>query len=282
MALLTIQPSESTPPKRRDDMSNARHRQLIGYIGLALPWLLIVVVLWRDGLTVWQGLDSVSAYYYTGANPLFVGMLFVLGLFLAAYQGYANKLQKWDRLFARIAAAAAILVAFFPTAAPPVDGITPLAWWAPWMGCLHFWASIVLFAAFAVFCLWLFRATEKSAAASEDDKERRSEPDQDKKWRNRFYFLCGTVILAAIMWAGYNNTRGKPIFWQEATALTFFALSWLVKGKWLRSLAQLPGVKKLVRPAPPPRADEGSASEEEDAATGKGRQQASGRSTDNQ
>lgn len=269
MALLTIQPSESTPPKRRDDQSNARHRQLIGYIGLALPWLLILVVLWRDGLAVWEGLDSVSAYYYTGANALFVGMLFVLGLFLAAYEGYANKLQKWDRCFARIAAAAAFLVAFFPTAAPPVDGITTLAWWDPWMGRLHFWASIVLFAAFAVFCLWLFRATEKSAAASEKEKEGRPEPDQGKKWRNRFYSLCGTVILAAIVWAGYNNAQGKPIFWQEAIALTFFALSWLVKGKWLRSLAQLPGLKTAAERSRP--AHKGSAIEEEDAARDKDR-----------
>ena len=240
--LLEIIDSPASTPTREKDRSNARHRQLIGYIGLALPWLLILIVLWRDGRQVWEGLDSVSAYYYTGANTLFVGMLFVLGLFLVAYEGYDNKFQKWDRLFARIAAVAAVIVALFPTAAPQVEGISPLAWWGPWIGRIHFMAAVVLFVIFGVFCLWLFRATEKSAAKSEIDKKKMPDPDPDKIRRNHFYAFCGVVIFVCIIWAGYNGANGKPIFWQEAIALTFFALSWLVKGYWLRSIAELPGV----------------------------------------
>jgi len=262
--MLRIEPSASTP-RRHGDLSNARHRQLIGYIGLALPWLLILIVLWRDGRPVWVGLDSVSAYYYTGANALFVGMLFVLGLFLAAYEGYDNKFQKWDRGFARIAAVAAVLVAFFPTEAPHVKGITPLAWWGPWIGYIHFGAAIVLFVIFAVFCLWLFRATEKSAAKPED-KEKMPDPDLDKRWRNHFYALCGAVIFGCIIWAGSNHANGKPIFWQEAIALTCFALSWLVKGYWLRSIAELPGVKPAAKFARSLLALRGSVIAEEDTA----------------
>ena len=246
MAILKIEPSASTP-RRHDDLSNARHRQWIGCIGLALPWLLILIVLWRDGRQVWEKLDSVSAYYYTGANALFVGMLFAMGLFLAAYEGYDNKFQKWDRRFARIAAGGAFLVAFFPTKAPQVEGITPLAWWTPWIGRIHFGAAVVLFVVFAVFCLWLFRATEKSAAKPEQDKKEMPDPDLGKKWRNYFYVFCGAVILSCIIWAGYNGANGKDIFWQEAIALTFFALSWLVKGYWLRSIAELPGVKPAAK-----------------------------------
>lgn len=244
--MLRIEPPASTP-KSHDDLSNARHRQLIGYIGLALPWLLILIVLWRDGWPVWEGLDSVSAYYYTGANALFVGMLFVLGLFLAVYEGYDNKLQKWDRRFAKTAAAAAVLVAFFPTSAPQVEGITPLAWWGPWIGRIHFGAAFVLFAIFAVFCLWLFRATEKSAAKPGRVKDAMPDPDSGKKWRNHFYALCGALIFGCIVWAGYNHVNDKPIFWQEAIALTCFALSWLVKGYWLSSIAKLPGVKPAAK-----------------------------------
>lgn len=246
MAMLKIVPSVSMQ-RRHGDLSNARHRQLIGYIGLALPWLLILIVLLRDGWTVWEGLDSVSAYYYTGANALFVGMLFVLGLFLAAYEGYDNKFQKWDRRFARSAAVAAVLVALFPTAAPEVKGITPLAWWGPWIGRIHLGAAFVLFVIFAMFCLWLFRATEKSAAKNEEDKKTIPDPDPDKKWRNHFYAFCGVLIFGCIIWAGYNHVNRKPIFWQEAIALTCFALSWLVKGYWLRSIAELPGVKPAVK-----------------------------------
>lgn len=270
MAMLRIEPSASTP-RRNGDQSSARHRQWIGYIGLALPWLLILIVLWRDGRPVWEGLDSVSAYYYTGANALFVGMLFVLGLFLAVYEGYDNKLQKWDRRFARIAAAAALLVAFFPTAAPHVEGITPLAWWRPWIGCIHVGAAVILFVIFALFCLWLFRATEKSTAKPERNKEEIPDPDRGKKGRNHFYALCGAVIFGCIIWAGYNHANGKPIFWQEALALTCFALSWLVKGYWLRSIAELPGVNLAAKFARSCLAPRGSLTDGDDTATRDGR-----------
>lgn len=270
MAMLRIEPS-AVAPRGHDDLSNARHRQLIGYIGLALPWLLILFVLWRDGRPVWEGLDSVSAYYYTGANALFVGMLFVLGLFLTAYEGYDNKFQKWDRLLARIAAVAAVLVASFPTAAPQVEGIKALAWWRPWIGGIHLGAAFVLFVTFAVFSLWLFRATEKSAAKPERDKEKMLDPDLDKKWRNHIYALCGAVIFCCIIWAGYNCANSKPIFWQEAIALTCFALSWLVKGYWLSSLAELPGVKPAAKFARSWLAARGSAIDEEDTAKRDGR-----------
>jgi hypothetical protein len=246
MVMLKIMPSASKP-KNNKDLSNDRHRQLIGYLGLALPWLLILIVRWRDGWSVWEGLDSVSAYYYTGANALFVGMLFVLGLFLSVYEGYDNKFQKWDRRFARIAAVASVLVAFFPTKAPQVKGITPLLWWRRWIGDIHFGAAIVLFVVFAVFCLWLFRATEKSAAKPERANETIPDPDPNKKRRNHFYALCGVLIISCIIWAGYSHVNDKPIFWPEAIALTCFALSWLVKGYWLRSIAELPGVKPVAK-----------------------------------
>lgn len=224
---------------RLDDRSNARHRQFIGYIGLALPWLLIAIVTWRDGWQVFKDLDSVSAYYYSGASALFTGMLFVLGLFLAAYEGYANRLQKWDRLFARVAAIAALIVALFPTDVP-LD-FTVLAWWRPWVGKLHIGAAIVLFLVFAVFSLWLFRATEQSAALPGQVSQAAPVVDPNKRWRNDFYLVCGLAILACIGWAGVNHFGGRPIFWPEAGALTFFALSWLVKGYFLKSMAAMPG-----------------------------------------
>lgn len=235
MALLAVASSASAP-KRSDDLSNHRHRQLIGYIGLALPTLLILVVVWRDGWAVWEGLDSVSAYYYTGANPLFAGMLFVLALFLLTYEGYENKYQKYDRWFARVAAVAAAFVAFFPTEAPKIEGIAELAWWKPWVGVVHFASAAVLFAIFALFCLWLFRATEKSAGKPGPQYR---DPDPDKKRRNVFYFVCGVVIVVCIVWAGFNGLDGRPIFWPECIALIAFAASWLIKGYWMRSIADV-------------------------------------------
>lgn len=204
-------------PARPDDLSGNAHRQLIGYIGLVLPFLLIFIALARDGMALWQSLESVSAYYYTGAVAAFVGMLVALALFLFTYRGYANEHHWADRWAATLAAFAALVVAFFPTRAP--TGVAALTWWEPWMGVVHHVAAIVLFLMFAVFALWLFRLSVKDEP-----------PTEGKQWRNRIYIFCGVLILACIVWAGVNGRNGRPIFWPESIALIAFSVSWLVKG----------------------------------------------------
>ena len=208
-------PQDASAP---DDIAGNTHRQLIGYIGLVLPMLIIVLVLWRDGEKLWRGLESISAYYYTGANAAFVGMLVALALFLLTYSGYRNELHSADRWVARVAGLAALAVAFFPSRVP--DGFMALSWWKPWVGVVHHVAAIALFSMFALFALWLFRKKAKGQIETPDDK----------KWRNRVYLTCGTVIVAAMAWAGSNGFAGKPIFWPESLALFAFSVSWLVKG----------------------------------------------------
>lgn len=204
-------------PSRPDDLSDNAHRQLIGYIGLVLPFLLIFIALARDGMALWQSLESVSAYYYTGAVAAFVGMLVALALFLFTYRGYANEHHWADRWTANIAAIAALVVAFFPTRAP--TGVAALTWWAPWTGVVHHVAAVVLFLMFAVFALWLFRLSAKNEPQTEG-----------KRVRNAIYIVCGIVILACVAWAGISGLSDRPIFWPESIALIAFSVSWLVKG----------------------------------------------------
>lgn len=95
--------SQQPPPpgQRPDDISGRRHRQVIGYLGLALPILLVQVARLRPNATLdnWTG-NSISAYYWTGAVSLFVGLLAALSLFLLTYRGYANQSHKYDRIVA--------------------------------------------------------------------------------------------------------------------------------------------------------------------------------------
>jgi hypothetical protein len=206
-------------------ISESWHRQLIGYVGLVLPFLLVFIVLSRDGVAIWQTLDSISAYYYTGAVTAFAGMLIALALFLFTYRGYQNDKYNWaDLLAAKIAAVASLLVAYYPTAAP--DEELGLYWWTQWMGIVHHGAAIVLFAMFAVFSLWLFRLTGGLA------------PSLDKKFRNNIYLICGLLIVGCMLWAGYNAWNGSPIFWPESVALIAFAISWLVKGYAVGSIVR--------------------------------------------
>ena len=212
------------PGYRADDQSDHAHRQLIGYIGLVLPVVLILMVLKRDGVARWRSLDSISAYYYTGAVVAFVGMLVGLALFLFTYRGYKNKYYWADRAASITAATAALGVALFPTAAPA--GVPALSWWSAMTGVLHHLFAVILFAMFAVFALWLFRITPSGEQIA-----------PGKRWRNRVYLLCGTVIVASIVWAGVAGLSGRPIFWPESVALVAFAVSWLVKGYALTTVA---------------------------------------------
>jgi len=200
---------------RPDDLSGDAHRRLIGWIGLLLPALLVAIAIERDGLERWRSLESISAYYYTGAVAAFVGMLVALALFLFTYRGFDNPYQKADRAVAITAGIAALGVAFFPTEAPA--GVPPLAWWTRSTGVVHHGFAAVLFAMFAVFALWLFRIRP-------DGKT------ETTGWRNKIYLACGAVIVACIAWAGFNGATGRQIFVQESIALVAFAFSWLVKG----------------------------------------------------
>ena len=221
------------PPsgQRPDDISGRLHRQVIGYLGLALPILLTLAVRVRPNAATddWSG-SSISAYYWTGAVSLFVGLLASLSLFLLTYRGYANDAHKYDRGVAIVAGVAAAVVALFPTTPP--GGILPkLPWWADWIGMAHTAAAVTLFSMFAVFSLWLFRKTAPGVP-----------PDADKRRRNAVYLACGIGILASMAGAVVAKQSGHSIFWPESAALVFFAVSWLVKG------AAVDSIRSVLRP----------------------------------
>lgn len=206
-------------PREEDDLSTHRHRQLIGVLGLMLPLMLwgISAVRTSDAATRWQTLDSISAYYYTGAVAAFVGIIITLGLFLFTYRGYANEYRVHDTWAARIAGIAAILIAAFPTEA--LDGMPKPGWWEPITGRIHYGSAIVLFGSFAYFSLYLFRRGSGTNTLS-------------KRRRNAMFLTCGLVIVLALIWAGIAGAQGRAIFWPETLALAAFATSWLVKGRF--------------------------------------------------
>ncbi len=226
--------SQYTPPppgQRSDDMSGHAHRQVIGYLGLAFPILLVSLVRLRPNAISdrWAG-GSISAYYWTGAVSLFVGLLASLSLFLLTYRGYDNESQKYDRGAAIIAGIAAAIVAIFPTSPP--GGVAP-PWWGEWISWTHSIAAITLFSMFAVFSLWLFRKTAPG-----------EEPSAEKRRRNVIYLLCGVAIVTSMGWAVIEGLSGRSIFWPESFALGFFAWSWLVKGQALHSVKSTLGAAK--------------------------------------
>jgi len=237
--MVTIGPARKTGggthPTRPDDLSDYTYRQIIGYIGVSLPFALHLIAGIRDTSEKrWDFLDSLSTYYYTGAVAAFVGLLVALAIFLFSYQGYQNRHHRWDRLLARTAGFAALGVAFFPTNAPtnPVHSgsIQQTAW-------LHYVFAAVLFSSFAAFSLWLFRLKAPGEYVT-----------RDKLWRNHIYVWCGVAIIGGIVWTAINLHLDRRIIWPESVCVGAFSLSWLTKGRAGRSIGS--GARALFRKSP--------------------------------
>lgn len=201
------------------DLSQQLHRRLIGYLGIALPILLYLLAGARptEGLQPWRLLTSVSAYYYTGAVGVFVGVLFALSLFLFSYRGYKSTVA--DRIVGATAGLAALIVALFPTEAP--SGLGEPLWWRHFMSIVHLASAAVLFASFILFSLWLFRKSNLPA----------SERPREKQRRNMVFLICGFTMIVGVLWAASSHFTKAPIFWPETVAIVAFAISWLVKGE---------------------------------------------------
>ncbi len=220
-SLTDLEPLFATPEP--DDLSSHRYRLLIGVLGLMLPILLWVIAGWRptEGSQRWELLNSVSAYYYTGAVVVFVGILVALGVFLVTYRGYDNEYNRLDRIVAIVAGVAAIGVAFFPSEAPL--GVPKPFWWTPKTGMIHYFCAFVLFSAFIFFTVFLFPKS----------KVKKGDPLPTNKWkRNFFYLFFGGAMVVCMVWIFIiRKFTERSIFWPEAIALEFFAMSWLLKGR---------------------------------------------------
>lgn len=192
-------------------------RKAIGYIGIALPF-----VLYLGGKLVYAlGLQSsISAFYHTEMRDVFVGSLCSIGVFMLSYKGY----DRQDDIAGDLACLFAVGVAFFPTA--PDDPSQQ----AKLIGTFHVIFASLFFLTLSYFSLCLFTKT---------DPEKR--PTRRKLNRNRVYRICGYTMLGAlavILFIGVlpNGASAaikkfKPVFWLEGIAIEAFGVSWMTKGE---------------------------------------------------
>lgn len=186
-------------------------RLLVGCIALALPFIV--------NLMSSSPLSSISASYYTEARDIFVGMLFVVGAFLWAYNGHSTK----EAGASKIAALAAIVVALFPTSCDTCK--TNLK------SIIHYGAAVILFAILQYFCFGPFRKDTKGQTGK-------------KGLRGRIYFICGSIMLGCLFSAGASEMAlstetiiaFKITYWAEAIALGAFGVAWIVAGKFFSPL----------------------------------------------
>jgi len=125
-------------------MSYLGLRKGIGFLGLALPIVLMVGKIWLDG----GGIEnSISAYYYTGMRNYFVGTMCAIGVFFTSY-----RYRREDNYLSDAVAAFAVGVALFPTTpaiASPTTSQTIV-------GYVHLTSASLFFLCLAYFSLFLF------------------------------------------------------------------------------------------------------------------------------
>jgi hypothetical protein len=190
-------------------------RKSLGYIGIALPFVLIIgkILLESPGIS-----DSISSYYYSVMRNVFVGILCAIGIFLICY-----RYERLDNILGIVAGCSAICVALLPTA--PDVGATDQQVIIGW---LHLLFAVCFFLIIAVFALFLFRRTDPN-----------KNPTRRKQQRNTIYLICGITIVACVLLIPLINILPgntwlqplHPVFWLESLALWAFGFAWLVKGE---------------------------------------------------
>ena len=208
-------------------------RKMIGILGMLLPVMLYLFS--YAFIDISAPLESISHYYYTRANPIFVVILSCLGIFLIMYSGR----ECIDFYVSSLAGIAALMVVFFPTtnlasaccASDTLFAVTYLPP-NPTRETIHYLAAALFFIFLAYMSLQIFTRSDRTP----------SERKKPKVIRNRIYRTCGVTILICLLViaAGFSGLIPPEIyetykftFWFETIAIEAFGFSWLIKGQFL-------------------------------------------------
>lgn len=202
-------------------------RKAVGYLGIALPIILVVYSLLIGPCNEIQ--FSLSQYYYTSAGNLFTGIICAISFFLYSYKGYDST----DNRAGTTASILGFATAIFPTGQTKLFcNFTMDPYPFPsYFTYIHAGAAALFFLVLAYFCLCLFTKSGNYSSKPITD---------EKRTRNRIYKICGytiivCLVLMAIVYLNENIKDSlaelKPIFVLESIMLLTFGFSWLVKGE---------------------------------------------------
>jgi hypothetical protein len=216
-------------------------RLVVGFLGISLPLIFIFVeaYLLKGGVHV-RG--SLSAYYHSPLQDVFVGGLCVIGVLLATYM--AGEWKTADFWASLIGGVAVLGVVFFPTMRAGLPKGAPLCGSLPQppscsfveqelgehtTALIHAGCAVVFIVSLAVMS-FLFAASEVQPTDG-----RAMVPG--KRWfssrvRRWIYIVCGLIILAAGAWAfwGAGVWQLTPLYIGEVVSVWAFGLSWLLAG----------------------------------------------------
>jgi hypothetical protein len=219
-----VHPKPADPSTARYVRSYLIMRTVAGALGIALPFVLVLVDgLWLDSSPFLR--TSLSAYYYSGARELFVGVLSAIGVFLITYKVAEINL---DNTLSLLAGLAILIVVLFPTGRPnDVFGLTPLQdrLGESVVAGIHFTAAGAFILSLAVLSYYFGK---REGARNRPAGER-----SPRFWRT-YHWICAGIIMAALAWSAVTQLSGwgpsQSLLYGEAVAVWAFGASWLWKG----------------------------------------------------
>jgi hypothetical protein len=245
------------PDSVRDAAYTRSYRAIrigIGFLGLLLPLLFIIgeAFFLRGGVHV-RG--SISAYYHTAIQDLFVGGLCVIGFMLATYM--AGELKTLDFWASLVAGVAVLGVVFFPTTRSGLSPGAPACGSQPEpSGCsaveqvlgehptavIHGVCAIVFIVSLAVMS-FLFAGSEILPC--------QPRPRILRTPLFAVHGICAIVILVAGIWAFTGVDLGPltRLYVGEVAAVWAFGLSWLLAGFYLTAPARHGSVQADRQPS---------------------------------
>ncbi|MBP0904429.1 hypothetical protein ACFSKN_12310 [Mariniflexile gromovii] len=206
-------------------------RKLVGVLGMLLPILLCAFL----GLISqhYEVLDSISHYYFTRSNVIFIIIVSLMAVFLMIYKGK----EPIDFYLSSIAGIAAFLLLLFPTESilSECGGLCDsfsisFVVENSVRTVFHYVCAGVFLGSLAYMSLFLFTKFNKAEGKT-----------KEKKQRNVVFIICGILMIIALLvvflgdglnlipedvYNGYHIT-----FWMETLAVEAFGFSWLVKGE---------------------------------------------------
>lgn len=210
--------------------SQYRLRKTIGFLGIALPFIIFFV---NQKL-----LSSISHYYYTSASIFFIGILFTFGLVLITYKGYSYNKGKnekiSDDLITTLAGVSILVTVLIPTECTG-SGHTLLFCDNGYLfghsnsvkGTIHLMSAAIFLFALGWMCIKQFTKSENPGS----------------KRKNSVYRICGYIVWSCIailmlifsfekmLSIDFNVYINGYTFMLESVAVWAFSIAWLIKGK---------------------------------------------------
>jgi hypothetical protein len=199
-------------------------RRTIGILGILLP-----VICLTGGYFLAQEppKSSISLYYYTNMHDVFVGILFMVSIFLVTYEDE----RKVDDFLTTIAGFAGFGIVIFPckNIAEPLSHVGTFQIASHSSDLIHLISASVFFVLLGFNSIFIF-SRKKNGVKSDKRNE---------LIRNFIYIFSGAIVLICMSIlivcymvqgeCGFNNSNLPIIF--ESIMLFAFGVSWLIKGE---------------------------------------------------